>query len=176
MHLILSVKKFMNQTYWAARVGLLLYLSASFKSKLQVASHKPIIWRIRGLGTPKDLFGGGRQQKRPLGAPPTGWCCKTYPEAHTEYATEFAGQTLKTAKSVSSCSEALAHYECQSATLKFKQIEKVRFLFTGKPKPALQSCSDSEKAHDFIATLTGSAPFLTVDVPPKVGVDANSSY
>jgi hypothetical protein len=65
-------------------------------------------------------IGGGRQQKRPLGAPPTGWCCKTHSEAHTENTTEFAGQTPETVKMVTSCSEALAHYECQKHNFEIK--------------------------------------------------------
>jgi membrane-bound inhibitor of C-type lysozyme len=35
-------------------------------------------------------------------------------------ATEFAGQALETVKLVSSCSEALAHYECQRRNLEIK--------------------------------------------------------
>jgi hypothetical protein len=131
------------------------------KEKLQVTSPKPIIWRIRGLGTPKDLLGLGVSRNALWEHHLLGGAVK-HPQKHTQKhtQTEFAGQTLETVKLVSSCSEALAHYECQSATLKFKQIEKVLFLFMRNPKPALRSCSDSEKAHDFIATLTGSAhPF-----------------
>jgi hypothetical protein len=121
---------------------------------LQVTSHKPdhffrflgpIIWRIRGLGTPKDLFGGGRQQKRPLGAPPTGWCCKTHSEAHTENAIEFAGPTPETVKIVKGCSEALAHYECQMRNFEIKTDSEGTIPFTWNPQPAFQSCFDNEK-------------------------------
>ena len=35
-------------------------------------------------------------------------------------ATEFAGQALETVKLVSSCSEALAHYECQRRNFEIK--------------------------------------------------------
>jgi hypothetical protein len=35
-------------------------------------------------------------------------------------ATEFAGQVLETVKLLSSCSEALAHYECQRRNFEIK--------------------------------------------------------
>jgi hypothetical protein len=116
--------------YWAAELVYNCTCRRVSKEKLQVTSHKPIIWRIRGLGTPKDLFGGGRQQKRPLRAPPTGWCCKTHSEAHLQNATEFAGQTPETVKMVKGCSEALAHYECQMRNFEIKTDSEGTIPFT----------------------------------------------
>jgi hypothetical protein len=77
---------------------------------------------------------------------------------------------------VKGCSEALAHYECQKRNFEIKTDNERTIPFVKNPKPAFQNCSDNEKAHDFVATLTGSAPFLTVDVPPKVGANTTSSY
>jgi hypothetical protein len=149
------------------------------KEKLQVASHKPIIWPIRGLGLPRTYWGWASAETPPW-TTPTGWCCKTYPEAHseahTEYATEFAGQTLETVNIVTGCSEALAHDECQKRNLEIKTDNERTIPFVKNSKPAFQNCSDNEKAHDFVATLTGSAPLPTVEVPSKVGANTTSSY
>jgi hypothetical protein len=77
---------------------------------------------------------------------------------------------------VSSCSEALAHYECQRRNFEIKTDDERTILFVKNPKPAFQNCSDNEKAHDFIATSAGSAPFPPISDPPQAGADTTSSY
>jgi hypothetical protein len=51
--------------YWAAELVYYCTCQRFSKGKLQVASDKPIIWRIRGLGTPKDLLGVGVSRNAP---------------------------------------------------------------------------------------------------------------
>jgi hypothetical protein len=63
----------------------------------------------------------------------------------------------------------------RGAALKLKQMMKERFLFTKNPKPVFQNCSDSEKAHSFIATWIGRAPFLPVSDPAIVDANTTSS-
>jgi hypothetical protein len=65
MHLILSVKS--SRIEFTGRPELVYYCTCQRvpKENLQVTSHKPIIWRIRGLGTPKDLLGVGVSRNAP---------------------------------------------------------------------------------------------------------------
>jgi hypothetical protein len=65
MHLILSVKS--SCIEFTGRLELVYYCTCQrvSKEKLQVAGHKPIIWRIRGLGTPKDLLGWASAETPP---------------------------------------------------------------------------------------------------------------
>jgi hypothetical protein len=96
------------------------------------------------LGLPRTYWGWASAE-RPLGTPPTGWCCKAHSEAHTENATEFVGQTPETAKLVSSCSEALAHYECQRRNFEIKTDNERTILVYEQSKTCIQNCSHNEK-------------------------------
>jgi hypothetical protein len=98
---------------------------------LQVASHKPIIWRIRGLGTPKDLLGVGVSRNAPWEHHLMGGAVK-HTQKHTQK-TRLKSPARHLRPSVwSQAARKLWHTtNVRGATLKLKQIMKERFRLRG---------------------------------------------
>jgi hypothetical protein len=142
------------------------------KEKLQVASHKPIIWRIRGLGTPKGLLGVGVSRNALWEHHLLGGAAKDA-QKHTQKTQLSLPARHLRPSSWSQAARKLWHTtNVRGATLKLKQTLKERFRLRGTQNLHLKVAL----AHDFIATSTGSAPFLPVSAPPIVGADTTSSY